>query len=265
MRLTIADKGIFECSYGTLFEAAVLSSAAMTSNGYNYGSSVTYLWASDQTYNIRDETLGVSLDFMTYAMYSLANKDPQELLDASVMESLAQTTFQVLFQHFVSSQVSMETGGWAYQPINHSLPADLAAPIHSNISRINASYWNALHPNSKTNRTAIVRVNTPIELLQMNTVAVILSVTVIGLLVLITIVISILQHRHLKGLKRNIECIADILVLVCGSDKLLGLLRERGVNGLEKDGDHIMTKLGWFEGADGELRWGIEIVEPDKV
>lgn len=262
---TIADQDALRYSYGVLLEAAILSAAAVTGLSGAVFSRAYSEDLADQTYNMRDPSSGLNLDFMTYAMYSMANEDPRGLLSASAMEDLAQKTFSVLFQHFVSSDVSLETGGWAYQPINASLPADLTVPSAGTSSQANASYWNGLHPNSQTNRTAVVRVATPIELLQMNTVAVVLSVTVIGLLVLITIIISVMQRRYLKGLNRNIECMADVLVLVCGSERLLQLIRERGVIGLEKDGECIMAKLGWFEGADGELRWGIEVVEPDKV
>jgi hypothetical protein len=46
--------------------------------------------------------------------------------------------------------------------------------------------------------------------------------------------------------------------LVAGSERLLALVRERGVEELMKD-DSIKTSLGWFSCEDGRMRWGIEV------
>lgn len=63
---------------------------------------------------------------MTYAMYTRANWDPQTLLNTTVRADLASEAFTVFFfQHFVSSNVSLDTGSWAYQSINASVPLDL--------------------------------------------------------------------------------------------------------------------------------------------
>lgn len=60
---------------------------------------------------------------------------------------------------------------------------------------------------------------------------------------------------------RNVECLGDVLVLVGRSEKLLQLVREKGVEALREDDGGLMTKLGWFESKDGDMRWGIELVE----
>ncbi|KAF4536873.1 uncharacterized protein LTHEOB_11880 [Lasiodiplodia theobromae] len=114
---------------------------------------------------------------MTYAMYAMAKKDPQKLLDPDVHRNLTERTFTAFFQHFVSSNVSLDTGRWAYQPINASLPSDLLCDFTD--SGLNASYERALHPNSSTPRQAVVQVSTPVDLLEMNTVAVALSVAIL--------------------------------------------------------------------------------------
>lgn len=73
---------------------------------------------------------------------------------------------------------------------------------------------------------------------------------------------AFVQRRHLRGLIRNVECLRDVLVLVGRSEKLLQLVREKGEEALrENDDGGLMTKLGWFESRDGDMRWGIELVE----
>lgn len=215
---------------------------------------------SDNTFNFREPHLGLNLDFMTYAMYSLAGRDPRALLNASLQEELAKNTFTTFFQHFVSSNLSLETGGWAYQPINASLPADLGKAWTLGE---NGTYEYLPNPTtvSTTNRTAIARVETPVEILDMNPVAVWLSAGILIWLIATTVVIAALQRRYLRNLDRNIECIGDVLVLVAGSERLLQLVRERGPEALEKDGKGIATKLGWFEDGGGRRRWGIEVVD----
>lgn len=52
-----------------------------------------------------------------------------------------------------------------------------------------------------------------------------------------------------------------MLVLVGRSEKLLQLVWEKGVEALREDDGGLMTKLGWFESRDGDMRWGIELVE----
>ncbi|KAB2572605.1 hypothetical protein DBV05_g8761 [Lasiodiplodia theobromae] len=182
-------------SYGVLFIAALLSASSVRklsgSQGYNDGDSREDL--GDQTYNIRDRTQVINTDFMTYAMYAMSNKDPQRLLDPDTHRALAERTFATFFQHFVSSNVSLDTGSWAYQPINASLPSDMLCNF-TDPSR-NASYERALHPNSSTPRQAVVQVSTPVDLLEMNTVAVALSVAILIWLVIITAVVSSVQ-RH---------------------------------------------------------------------
>lgn len=75
-----------------------------------------------------------------------------------------------------------------------------------------------------------------------------------------TIVVAVLQRGYLKNLDRDIECVGDVLVLVAGSERLLGLAREGQLGELEGL-EQIRTKLGWFEDGSGQQRWGIEVVQ----
>lgn len=214
----------------------------------------------DNTFNVRDRDNGLNLDFMTYSMYKLADQNPQALLDAAILEDLAQTTFSTFLQHYVSSNVSFDSGSWAYQPINASLPSDLTK-IYNETSGETPEYQDVLHPISHTNRTATVEIKTPLLLLRMNSVSVWLSVSIIIWLAGSAIVIAIMQRMYLKLLLRDVECIGDVLALVCGSEKLLQLVRDQNIEELHRDRYGVMTKLGSFEGSNGETRWGVEVVD----
>lgn len=211
----------------------------------------------DMTFNFRDPNNGLNVDFMTYSMYILANKDPEALLDASTLKSLANKTFSTFFQHFVSSNFSIETGGWAYQQINSSRPFD---PVLGQ----SLPPGNASTPQTPENvsRTALIEVQTEVELLEVNAVAAWLSVAILAWFILTAIVVAVMEGRHLKKLIRDIECPADVLILISRSERLLQLVRDKDMEGQggEHDGQ-VMTKLGWFQDSDGKERWGIEIVD----
>lgn len=213
----------------------------------------------DQAFNIRDIEKGLNLDFMTCSMYMKAKQDPTTLTNVSALEDFAQETFSTLFQHFVSSNVSLMTGSWAYQPINATLPAELGA-VDTYVNKDHRENANYSIPHSQTNRTATIQVSTPIEVLEVNAAAVWLSTAIILWLIVTTIIVGALQRRYLRNLNRNIDCLGDVLVLVAGSDRLLRLVNERGPSGL--DGEKgTLTKLGWFEDERGQQRWGVEVVE----
>lgn len=220
----------------------------------------------DQWFNFRDPRTGLNFDFMTYSMYTKAGKDPTALLNVTTLQDFAQDIFSTFFQHFVSSNLSLTTGGWAYQVVNATLPA-IGKPIEEQMEEnenINSGKdgeeTEYSTPHSRTNRTTIVEVSTPIEVLDMNAVAVWLSTAILVWLILATIMISALQHRYLRNLGHNVDCIGDVLVLVAGSDRLLRLVNERGPAGLDGE-KNIFTKLGQFEDEGGRQRWGIEVVE----
>lgn len=113
-------------SFGVLFERSLLTSADVEGiiSGIPQGK-----WEDldDQAFNIRDSEKGLNLDFMTYSMYMKARQDPTAFTNVSALEDFAQKTFSTFFRNFVSSNVSLMTGSWAYQPINATLPAELGA------------------------------------------------------------------------------------------------------------------------------------------
>lgn len=221
---------------------------------------------NDNTYNIRDEINGLNMDFMTYAMYTMAGKDATNMLDPDTFETLAQKTFTTFFQHFVNNELSMQTGGWAYQKINASLPKELGPAldiVHNYLPGTKASkHQDVMHPISHTNRTVEARLTRRVELLQMNSVAVWLSISIMAWLIITTVVVALLQKRYFGSLVRNVECLGDVLVLIAGSTNLLQVVREIQAGRLLPESyEHLRTKLGWFVDEDGGLRWGVEMEE----
>lgn len=234
--------------------------------GVSYVGGYSYEDLRDNTYNIRDELNGLNMDFMTYSMYSMAGKDPAALLDVATFRNLTEKTFTTFFQHFVSNNVSLETGGWGYQSINASLPSSLGPALqlenHYNPGKKPSKFQDDMHPISHTNRTAAAHISQRVELLQMNAVAVWLSIGILSWLIITTAVVAILQKRYFGSLVRNVESLGDVLVLIAGSSNFLQVAREIETGKLSsEDYENLKTRLGWFIDESGELRWGIEMDE----
>lgn len=212
----------------------------------------------DVTFNFRDTDQGLNLDLMTYSMFSMAGKDREALLDPVIMEDLANKTFSTFFQHFVSRNLS-DTGSWTYQRINDTLPNDLGQILDDDggVSPNQTEY----RPPSQSNHSADVLVSTPVEMLRMGAVAVWLSGAILVWLIVTVVFIAVVHRSQLKRLNGNVECVADVLILVAGSEGLLQLVREKGPEGVANGDDRFMAKLGWFKGGDGEDRWGVEVFE----
>ncbi|KAJ5888389.1 hypothetical protein N7495_008430 [Penicillium taxi] len=255
-------------SFGRLFTTTMLT-AADTLNLAGTDSQLGYSTEdlSDNSFNIRDKMNGLNMDFMTYAMYTMAGNNASSLLDPDIFTELAEKTFTTFFQHFVSKNLSMETGGWAYQKINASLPVDLGPAVEFSTyydglpGRTPSKYQDVTHPISHTNRKVAAQVSQRVELLQMNAVAVWLSIGIMSWLILTAAVVAILQKRYFGKLVRNVECLGDVLVLIAGSVNFLEVVRgiEAG-NLAPADYEHLLTRLGWFLDEEGELRWGIEML-----
>ncbi|KAI2792564.1 hypothetical protein POX_b02602 [Penicillium oxalicum] len=254
-------------SLGRLFMASMLTAAdtleiggAQHIGGYHSEN------LNDNTYNIRDEIKGLNLDFMSYAMYTMAGKNPKALLDPDLYLSLAQKTFTTFFQHYISNNISMETGGWGYQTINASLPDSLGPIVEVVNNWLPGNkptiYQDEMHPISTTNRTVIAQISKRVEILQMNALAVWLSVGIMAWLVTITLLVIVLQRRYFSRLVRNVESLGDVLVLIAGSTNLLQVAREIQTGQLSPGQyEDLRTRLGWFMDKDGALRWGVEMVE----
>jgi hypothetical protein len=94
----------------------------------------------------------------------------------------------------------------------------------------------------------------------MNETATWLSLAVIfALIVILVVVIVALQTVHPSdSMQFHVECLADVLLMVAGSDEVVTMVHERGVEGMKKSG--VVTRLGWFRDKTGVVRWGIEAV-----
>ncbi|KAB8203823.1 hypothetical protein BDV34DRAFT_227101 [Aspergillus parasiticus] len=251
-------------SLGRLFMISLLSAAKL--NHVTSGSSPNYFTVEDlydNTFNILDKNNGLNMDFMSYSMYTMANKNPYALLDPVTLNTLAEKTFTTFFQHFASNNVSLETGSWSFQKINASLPADLGIAVKINNSVLtneSATQQDVIHPISHTNRIAQVNVSSRVEVLKMNSVAVWLSISIMGWLILTTAVVAIFQKRYFGTLVRGVECLGDVLLLIANSPNLLQVVAHLQSEPLTEDAyKRLQTRLAWFIDGDGKLRWGIEM------
>jgi len=242
-------------SYGVMFIEALLGAASLkTLAGCgDYGCGREYL--DDRTFNIR--RTGLNVDYMTYSMLSLAQNDSLALLDANNLTSLAQLTFTTFFQHFASMAVSIDgDGGWVYERVGATLPSDLGSPL-SGESPNRAPSTSVQF----TNTTTLISIERPIEILRMSPLAFALCLGILMWLILTTILILILKKRYFSPLMEKVETIADIAILVAGSERLLRFAAEKGPVALQAD-KSFKARLGWFRTSTGEVRWGIELIEP---
>jgi hypothetical protein len=224
-------------SFGILFLGSILGSANRDFD--------------DNAFVFRDKERGIDMDLMTNTMYAMAGKDAEALLDYTTFTELADRTFQMFFQQFVNSGLSLVEGGFTYQPVNDKTMENLTRPIDANGTVI-------LKRESVPSRSISASVSTRIRVLHMNTVATYLSAAILTWLTGTTFIIICLQRKYTSSMLRDVQLIADMLVLVGGSDNFLELVQERGVS-LKKDRE-VQTMLGWFKDRDGEVRWGIEVV-----
>ncbi|KAL1632413.1 hypothetical protein SLS56_003655 [Neofusicoccum ribis] len=223
--------------YGALFQDAMLyASNILLLSGERTNSEIM----DDMTFNFRDPNNGLNVDLMTYSMYILAGKDPEALLDASTLQRLANKTFSTFFQHFISSNFSIESGGWAYQRINSSRPFD---PVPGQ----SLPPGNGSTPQTPANvsRTAEIEVHTQVELLEVNADAAWLSVAILAWFILTVIVVAVMEGRHLKRLIRDVECPADVFILISRSERLLQFVQNKTLEDRNFENDEqVMTKLG---------------------
>lgn len=224
-----------------------------------------YLETFEKFFNMKDNTTGFNVDFMSYASYAQTGSDPTALLDGEALIAQSQKVFSTFFKHYVGSKISLDTGGWAYQPIGldlkvkepysdipQLLPNGTVAPRFEDV------------PLPNTNRTVSATLSTQVPVLRINVVAFWVAAAIMAWLLATLLVFAALQRRYLGGMRRNIECMTDVFVLVAGSKRLLQLIEEKGVDALMKE-DNIYTVLGWFRDDDGVMRWRIEVVDHDEV
>lgn len=209
---------------------------------------------------MHDKEANFDMDVMTYTVYNLANRDAAAFVrNETLLPSLVDRVFTTFFQHFVSANASLSAPSWAYQPLG-AKPEELGRRLFYNrtegmMRRTDPPAYAQL--DSSPTVEAIIQHDG--EILKMNAVATWLCVTILACLVLAIAAISVMQGKFLRPLQRNVDCLADTMVLVAGSEKLLAMV---GDGRLHKNSDYpVSVRLGWFRAKNGDVRWGIEVVE----
>ena len=249
-----------------LLRAANLAETQYLEPGFGARPPTGYGFNYDRVYNMQDNRTGLNVDFMSYASYAQAKYDPVALLNPEILLKSSQKIFSTFFQHFVNSDISQENGSWVYQPIGHDLkvgPLMKDMPVQYLPNGTIAPKFEDI-PRRNTNQTATGTLTSRIEVLRMNLVAFWISTSILAWLTITLIVFITVQRRYLDGMQRNIECIADVLVLIAGSEHLLAVIKEKGIDTILRE-DNILTCLGWFRDPDGTMRWRIELVEHKQV
>lgn len=192
-----------------------------------------------ERFALRDTDRGTNMDYMSCANYVLANKDPTALLNTTLLLQHSEKTFQTFFKHFVTS------ANWTYGG---------GGSVSRAAYEYHEAYW-------LQNEKFYGIVTERIEVLSMNKVATWLSLTILFLLMIILVILIVsLQVTYPRtSMLRHVECLADVLAMVAGSDELVRWVHEVGVEGMERAG--IKTRLGWFRDKRGVVRWGVEVVD----
>jgi hypothetical protein len=215
-------------------------------------------------YNMRDNTTGLNMDFMSYAAYAQVKLDPTALLDADVLLETSRKVFSTFFQHFVNNNVTRQDGGYVYQPAG--LHSDITARVGNDTLYTPkgdiAPRFEDVQRN--TSKTITAMLSTRVEILRINPVAFWLATGILIWLIIVIIVFASVQRKYYGGMMRNVECIADILVLIAGSERLLAVIKDKGIDTILRE-NKILTRLGWFRDPDGTLRWRIDLVENERV
>lgn len=276
-------------SYGTLFMGAIKNAADIARLGGDvfrggYGDEDL----SDKTFNFR--LPGLNADFMSYATYALAQKNPLALLDPSTLEEFTNTAFSVFFQHYAATDVSMTTGGRVFQPIGAELPFGLPPIVDGpSIDGGLLSPHQIVNVPSTSNRSVEAVVHRRVEQLVMSPAAVILCLIILAFLTCIAVLVYFPYSAHFKALPRDVETLASAIAFVYDSPKLQHWLaanehlldskaggrrfwnRDSARRGTYKDTamtegqdqanslDEMVTGLGFFRGEQGVARWGVEI------
>jgi hypothetical protein len=227
-------------SYGVFFTSQLLTASHIiqpptSSSWLVYNRSIEDL--SSERFNIRDTDKGINMDFMSYANFHLANKDPTALLNSTALFEHSEKTFQTFFKHFAA------TGKWNYGGVPKSTVYDDFSSGRTD----------------KLNGTLTERM----EILTLNETATWLSLTIIFLLIIILVVLIVaLQIVYPSTLmQHHVECLADVLLMVAGSDQFVSFVHENGIAGVRDSS--VKTRLGWFRDKRGVVRWGIELADGD--
>lgn len=189
---------------------------------------------------------------MSYTSLALVNNNSSALLDSQTLANISSSVFSIFFNHFVQSPVSTNDGlyidgSWGLQPLHESLSSTSIIPSRNSPS---------------AEDTAQATISTKVIKLSFNPAAVIISLSILGVLIVTTTFIAAYHRRYLKVLPRDVDTIGSILGFVYSSERLL---RSAEISGsilpLKKGAkNREMVKMGWFNGG-GKRRWGIEIID----
>ncbi|KAJ4293480.1 hypothetical protein N0V90_008763 [Kalmusia sp. IMI 367209] len=252
-------------SYGIYFLSSLLKAYSVgfesDDDDVLWGFDELYPDANEGTnyaYFINDDYSG--MDLMSYCVYTLADRNATALLtNATLFSELVDTTFQTFFAHFITGD-SNSTTRRGFQKVGETMPDLGRKVVYDADSALLKQEDPDTYPVSNTNKMVDGQNNQKVQLLKMNRAVTWLSFAILISLLLITVTIMFLHRRFLSPLHRNVESMADIMLLVAGSDHLLALVKERGVQALRED-DTLLVRLGWFRSDNGRLRWGIEVLE----
>ncbi|KAI0388910.1 hypothetical protein F5Y17DRAFT_451155 [Xylariaceae sp. FL0594] len=237
-------------SQGVLFVTGLLGAAdlaAVVGTDLDYYTVPETL--SDQTFNIRAP--GLNVDLMTYSMLSLVNYDHEALLDLDTLRYTAQKTFTALFQNYASTNVSLETGGWVFQTLSEELPDDLDGPTSKTSVAARAT------PAGDTSQV-VMHLSNAVEVLKMSTPAAWICLAILAYLIAVGVALTVSSRTYRKMLIRRIDSIADVAVLVAGSNQLLNMARQNIARRLNLS-PGVLVWLGWFVDEKGTTRWGLEV------
>jgi hypothetical protein len=195
---------------------------------------------SSERFSIRDKDKGLNMDFMSYANYHLAGKDPTALLNNTALFEHSQHAFQTFFKHFAARGKVTLSG----------LPQNAVWREYTDVGGSD-------YPPESIHST----VTQHMEILTMNETATWLSLAIMFLLIIvIAAVIVTLQTVYPRTcMQHPVECLADELRLIAGSDNFMQLVHTQSIQAMKKSG--VQTSLGWFKDGKGIIRWGIEVVD----
>ncbi|KAI1174675.1 hypothetical protein F4777DRAFT_553044 [Nemania sp. FL0916] len=240
-------------SHGVLFMTALLGAADVG----NFGGNSAFKYntdgmedTSDQMFNFRQS--GLNVDYMTYAMLSSVDFDHQQLLDAAILERTAQRTFSIMYQHFVNNELSLATGGYAYQRFGEKFSDSFR-------QRVPGSKREAKPANTTNSEYVMLQVSRPVEILNISKPAAWICLAILAYLIVTCGTLAIVSRQYTRMVPKLIDSIADTAVLVAGSVKLLELAKLKSTREIKKD-SHVRAKLGWFNDTKGQKRWGVELV-----
>ena len=270
-------------SYGALFMEALYNAAHCSDIGAGtVDGPIAEENLRDKTFNFR--LPGLNLDYMSFAMFSLVERNPQALLDPMTLQTVANDVFSTFFQHYATTNVTLADGGNVFQSIGATLPFGLPPIINASSDRDN-SFHQDTNVRVNTSRTVNAIVSTPVIGLVFSPIAANLSLAIFAFLASITVLVYFPYAPYFKGLPRDVSTLASVIAFVYDSPRLQEWVaanehtifsREPGQkNGNVKCGDHnqveregsravskldeVTVGLGFFRGDKGVARWGVEL------